>query len=320
MALVFPKATITRVHLDHVVTPVVLARITLFLASFIQGSSTIASDIAMKDIPPIALALGRFGIASLILLAICAKIGIRPNFGMGSVILGIAGVTIAFAAQNIGLQFTEVTESTLIIKRSTPIFTVVLGFWLLKERITRWQSIALVLAVTGVATAMIPGSGQAMDFSLVGGLITLVAAIGMGAYAVIGRHLFQHGISTPVVTGSIAIGTLLLTPIALVELLVSDHVVITGTGVSLLLYLGVCGSALVHLLWAFVLNHLAATEVAVLGTLMPVVSVIFVTLFLGGRVTSLQSAGGLLIGFGLYLFIRRSHTVEKGTRPGLSSS
>jgi drug/metabolite transporter (DMT)-like permease len=302
--VLFPSAR-RSVSLSQYWSPVTIGRIALITTAFLQGTSTIASKVALDHMPPIMLAFSRFGIAALILLAVCHRMGARPHFGWDAFLLGFFGVAVAFAAQNIGLEFTTATTATLIIEGSFPVVTIALGIWLLRERINRQQAVALVLAIAGVAMAMVPASGSSIDFSMTGALLTLVAGISLAAHTVLGRRLFRHGVSIPIVTGSVVIGTLLLAPVALVEFAMSEHVSVTFSAVSSVLYLGVGGSALVTLLWARGLHHIRATEVAALGTIGPVVGIVAATLFLGESMNAIQFGGGAVIGLGIYLFMRQ---------------
>jgi len=159
------------------------------------------------------------------------------------------------------------------IEGSIPIATALLGARLLGERLSPARLIGLALAVGGV------------------GVVVPLA----------------------VLTGSIAIGTAFLLPGVAFEAATNGPGSFTTQAVALLLFLGLGGAALVHTLWAHGLTHLEATEVAVIGTLMPVVGVGMAALCLGEAITGTQVGGACLVAAGLWVTTRSSRRTP--TRP-----
>lgn len=266
------------------------------------GTATVASKAALADIAPLTLAFGRFAVALAVLLPPCLRAGVRPDFGRMSFVLGLTGVTLAYLFQNIGLDLISAMDATLIIEGAVPIATALLGARLLGERLTPHRVAGLALAVGGVAVVVLRGdSGGGEAFSLLGGLLALAAGVSFALYTIAGRRAFGSGVSLPVLTGSIVIGTLLLLPGVAIEAAAQGPGDLTLRSAALLLFLGLGGSALAHILWAHGLVHLEATEVAVIGTLMPVVGVAAAAVFLGDAVALAQLGGGALVGAGLWL-------------------
>jgi drug/metabolite transporter (DMT)-like permease len=236
------------------------------------------------------------------MLVACRRAGVRPEFGRGPVLLGMTGVSLPFACQNLGLQFTGAATATLIIEGATPIATALLGVWLLRERLTGPRLAGLTLAIAGVV-AVVSHGGES-GFSAVGCVLLLGTAICFSLYNVVGRQAFTGGVSLPVLTGSFVVGVLLLAPCSAIEVAVQGPGQITPKGGLLLLYLGLGGSALTQLLWAKGLVHLEAFEVAVAGTLMPVAGVAAAAVFLGESIAAMQAAGIPLVMAGLFLAAR----------------
>ncbi len=260
-----------RWHLSPRLSPRAGAALALLGATSLVGASTVASKAALDDTPPLTLGFARFALALIVLLVACRRAGIRPAFGRIPVLLGVTGVSLPFACQNLGLQFTGAATATLIIEGATPIATALLGVWMLRERLTGRRLAGLSLAIAGVVAVVLRG-GEG-DFSAAGSLLLLGTAISFSVYNVVGRRAFAGGISLSVLTGSFVVGVLLLAPGAAIELAARGPGPITREGGLLVLYLGLGGSALTQVLWAKGLVHLEAFEVAVAGTLMPIAGV-----------------------------------------------
>jgi drug/metabolite transporter (DMT)-like permease len=135
---------------------------------------------------------------------------------------------------------------------------------------------------------------------------------------VIGRRLFGGGFSLSILTGSIAVGVLLLAPCAVAEIAVSGPGTMRVSDGLLLLYLGIGGSAGTQLLWARGMADLDAAEVAIFGTLMPVVGVSAAAVLLGEAITFVQICGGLVVASGLFLTARLAAPVPS-MRPRLAT-
>ncbi len=277
----------------------------LLCGAMLVAMSTIATKAALADLAPLTLAFARFAIALVALIGLCLRAGVRPAFGRVPAMLGITGVTLAFVCQKLGLDRLSAMDATLVIEGSIPIATTLLGVRVLGERLSSNRVIGLALAVGGVGVVVLRGSADAGGaFSLTGGLLALGAGVSFSVYTVAGRRAFGGGVSLAVLTGSIAVGTAFLLPGVAIEAAGDGPGTFTPRAVALLLFLGLVGSALVHTLWAHGLTHLEATEVAVIGTLLPVVGVGMAALFLGEAVTITQAGGVCLVAAGLWATTR----------------
>lgn len=281
------------------VSPRTGSLIALVFGAVLIGMSTIASEAALRDLGPLTLAFARFMVAVAVLLAVCYRTGVRPAFGLAPTVLGISGVTCAFTFQNIGLQHINAMDATLIIEGSIPIVTTALGALLLREQLTTRRIVGLTLAVAGVATVILQGGGDTGGFSLRGGLLTLLAGGWFAVYTVAGRRAFAGEVSLPILTGSVVIGTATLLPGALYESATTGPGRFTPEAIGWVLLLGIGGSALAHVLWAHGLAHLEATEVGIIGTLMPVVGVGAAAMILSEPITIIQAGGAVLVAAGL---------------------
>jgi drug/metabolite transporter (DMT)-like permease len=291
-----------RRHLSPRLSPRAGAALALLGATGLVGVSTVASKAALDHTPPLTLGFARFALALIVLLVACRRAGVRPEFGRMPVLLGVTGVALPFACQNVGLQFTGAATATLIIEGAIPIATTLLGVWLLRERLTGRRLAGLVLALAGVVAVV--SRGGAGDFSAAGSLLLLGTAISFSLYNVVGRRAFAGGVSLSVLTGSFVVGVLLLAPGAAFELATQGTGPITGEGSLLVLYLGLGGSALTQVLWAKGLVHLEAFEVAVAGTLMPIAGVATAAVVLGESIAAVQAVGIPLVMVGLFLSAR----------------
>ncbi len=171
------------------------ARGILYLAigSILFGSVYLLIKIAGETIPPMALATGRAGVA-----AVCVYVFLRlqgdnmPRIGKAWIpflILGIFNALgpvslMAFGEEHISSGLASVLSST------TPIMTVILAHFLIDETLTLEKGIGVVVGFTGVLIVLLPRLGQGADFSLIGALAILLAALLIAVSAIyVRRHL-----------------------------------------------------------------------------------------------------------------------------------
>jgi drug/metabolite transporter (DMT)-like permease len=267
------------------------------LAAVLFGASVVAVRVAVRHVPPVSLAVLRFGQGGLLLAAILLVIAPRylrtgwdrlRRFGL----LGLVLFVLFPLTFNIGLQYTEASRGAVMLA-TMPIWSALLGR-VIGERLARGQVVGVAFSVAGIALAFLePGraiGGDAM--SLVGdGLLLLNGLLG-ALYGLLAKRVLAVDSAATVTTYAMLIGTVLLLPLALVEGLVSAIGRLGGQVLGLVVFLGVLGGAAAFLLWTWALSRLTPTQVAVYVNLNPIVAALLAILLLGER-----RSGLFLLGF-----------------------
>jgi drug/metabolite transporter (DMT)-like permease len=307
-----------------------LAVLALVGANAIWGGSVVASEAALAHLPPLTLACVRVAVAVAVLEFLLARSGARPARGRAPALLGLTGVALFCACQNLGLRFADATTAALL-GGAIPVLTTLQAVPILGERVQGRRLAGLLVSLAGVAVVVLLGPGASLGASTLANLLPLASAASFAAYAVLGRRVFgARGAGTPstcvgaslaVVAGSTRYGLLFLLPGALVELATKEVGPLTARDGLLLLYLGAGCSALAFVLMGYGLAHLEAGQGATFGNLKPLVGVILAVALLGESVTSGQVGGGVLVLLGVSLAGRsRPRSVcRRPGRPGLKA-
>lgn len=133
----------------------------LLVVIFLWGSSFTLLKLGLREISPINLALLRFSFVLPVFTAFAyfrdKKVFDRTILRDWKIfsILGLTGVTLYHALQNLGLQFTTASNSSLIIS-ANPVFTALLSHFYLKKRLTSKQAFGITLAFFGVVLIIGP--------------------------------------------------------------------------------------------------------------------------------------------------------------------
>jgi drug/metabolite transporter (DMT)-like permease len=258
------------------------------MAAVLFGASVVAVRVAVRDVPPVSLAVLRFGQGSLLLAGAVLLIApellrvrwerLRLFALVGVVLLGLFPLTF-----NIGLQYTEASRGAVMLA-TMPIWSALLGR-IAGERLVGRQVAGVVLSVVGIGLAFVePGraiGGDAM--SLVGdGLLLLTGLLG-ALYGLVARRILAVDNPAAVTTYAMLFGTVLLLPIAVAEGLVPAVARLDWQLLGLVVFLGVLGGAAAFFLWTWALSRITPTQVAVYVNLNPIVAALLGIALLGER-------------------------------------
>lgn len=266
------------------------------LAAVLLGASVVAVRVAVREVPPLSLAVLRFGQGWLLLaVALLAFAPGRLRVARRRLpLLALLGA-VFFAAFpvtfNVGLRFTEASRGALMLA-TMPIWSAVLGR-VVGERLGRRQLAGVGLSVLGIGLAFAePGWRGGGGAALAGDGLLLVTGLLGAVYGLLAKRALAVDPPATVTSYAMLFGTLLLLPAALAEGLVPTLGRLDGRLLAVVAFLGVPGGAIAFLLWTWALSRLTPTRVAVYVNLNPVVAAVLGVLLLAER-----RSGLFLLGF-----------------------
>ncbi|MBN1634297.1 MAG: DMT family transporter [Ignavibacteria bacterium] len=285
-----------------------LAWVLLIILTFVWGSSYILMKIGLKAYPPDELGSARIAITFVVLLPLAIKnMKAIPREKLGYVfIVGLLGNLIP--AYLFALAQTNLESSlTGIINALTPVFTVIVAYFYLKNKITLIQLAGLVLGILGCAGISMVNSqdGGFGRINLYAWLVVLATILYAVAVNIIKLH-FQN-------VGTIALSSLsifFVGPFALIYVLTTDFIPrslsFTQSGESLIaiIVLSVIGTAFAIILYNKVIQIKGPVFASTVTFMMPLVS-IFWGLLDGEKLFLLHYAGLALTFAGVYLTNRK---------------
>ena len=269
-----------------------------FVAAVLFGSSVVAVRVAVQNVPPLSLAVLRFGQGGLLLVFVLLLIGARDLLRVRwrdlplLLLLGAVLFAVFPVSFNASLRLIEASRGALILA-TIPLWSALLARIARSERLAPRQVAGVLLSLAGVGLALAErgvGSQGGLG-SLVGDGLMLVTALCGAAYAVLAQRAFARYGALTVTTYAMVLGTLLLLPAALAEGLVGVLPQLDRQTVALLVFLGVFGGALGFFLWTFALTRLTPTQVAVYINLNPLVAIVLAAALLAERLTIVFAAG-----------------------------
>lgn len=277
---------------------------------FWAGNAVVARGV-VESIPPVSLAFWRWVIALMVLLPLTFP-RVRREWPVvrdhWPRVLVLALFSVAAFNTLLYVSATTTTAINIALINSTiPIMVALLAFLLLRERTRPMQSLGIAIALTGVLMVITQGSlGRLISLSFSPGDLFMVAAvISWGIFSVLLRRLSIPLSAMTFLTLQIALGTALLIPVYLIDLLlVSGGFTLSASTIPPLLYVAIFPGILAYAFWNHGVWNVGPARAAIFMYLVPVFAAILAWVFLDERLGWYHLAGGALILAGLYLTTR----------------
>jgi drug/metabolite transporter (DMT)-like permease len=278
-----------------------------FIAAILFGASVVAVRVAVQDIPPLTLAILRFGQGGFLLLLLLL-IWARDLLRIGwrdvpyLVLLGVIFFTIFPVTFNTGLRLTEASRGALMLA-TMPLWSVLLARMATREHLSFRQICGVLLAFAGVGVVL---AERGLTFvgtslSLAGDALMLVTAICGAVYGVLAKRMLTRYRALSVTAYTMMFGTLLLMPFTFLEDPCSALARMRTDTVMLVLFLGIFGGAIGYFLWTFALTRLSPTQVAVYINLNPMIATLLGVTLLAEKLTGIFVAGFAAVFAGVLL-------------------
>ena len=213
-------------------------------------------------------------------------------------IMGILGIIIYNLSLYSALKYTSPTNAALVTALN-PVIMVWFSFVLLKERISKIQSLGLVISLLGVFIVLTEGKLMRIieaNFNI-GDLLILLAIVSWAMYSIIGKGIKNFKPIT-ITAVSALFATIMLAPFAIhqgIELKSFSPLALTGIA-----YMVLFPSIGSFIFWNISIKEIGASRAGVSINLIPVFTAL-ISWFLGDKITLAQVAGGICVFGGVYL-------------------
>jgi len=269
----------------------------LVVLSLIWGYSWIFAKQALSYAPPFAFAAERCAGAALALVLVVKLTG--RSFRMEA-----PGQTVAISliqgAAFMALSTWSLVEGgagkTAVLIFTMPIWTLLMAWPILGERVQGKQWVAAVSALAGLLLIIEP---WAMHASLFSKFLGVMGAVCWAVGTILVKRLRKHR-QVDLLVLTMWQSVLAVPPLLLLALLVPERATDwNGTFIALLAFLSVISTALCWLLWIYILDKVPAWEASLSVLGIPVIALVSSRLVLGEEFRLAEMAGIVLIASGL---------------------
>jgi drug/metabolite transporter (DMT)-like permease len=184
-----------------------------------------------------------------------------------------------------------------LLAASGPIFTALLANLFLRERLTRWGWLGIVLSFGGVTVIALGAGGE---FRLEArALLVLVAAVSQAGYFILQKSYLKRYSSLHLTAYAIWSGAFLMLPF-LPGMLASLPGAKPNATLAVV-YMGIFPGAIGYACWTFVLSRLSASIAVSFIYLVPAFAIVIAWLWLGEVPPAIALLGGLFVIGGVIL-------------------
>jgi len=274
----------------------------LIALSVLWGGSFFFAKVAVLELPPLTVALGRVTIAAATLLLLARLSGValpdsaaawRPYVPMG-ILNNLIPFSLIFWGQ------THIPSGlAAILNATTPLFTVLVAHVATTdEKLNAGRVAGLLFGFAGVVTMIGPDVLRDLGSNVVAQLACLAAALSYGFAGVYGRR-FRAEPPLRVAAGQLTVSTVLLTP--LVMLIDRPWTLATPsmTAIAAIVALALLSTALAYVIFFRILASAGATGISLVTFLIPISAILLGTLILGEQLALRHVAGMVAIALGL---------------------
>ncbi len=295
-----------------------LAYIGLVLTPLFWAGNAVVARATVEHIPPLSMSFWRWVLA----LAIILPFGLPGIWHHRQIIrqrLGsmIALATFSVAAFNSLLYVAAMTTTATniaLINATIPIFVALLAWLLLGDRTRPIQILGIAMALAGILCVIARG-----DLSVLTGLqaqpgdLVMVAAVfSWGVFSVLLR---KHVVPLPALTfltAQILLGTLVILPFYLGDLLwFSGGFELSGSTALPLAFFAIFPGILAYAFWNHAVHEIGPANAAIFMYLTPVYASVLAVVFLRENLSLFHLLGGLLILGGLILATRTGRRLHR---------
>ncbi|HVO01553.1 MAG TPA: DMT family transporter [Candidatus Cybelea sp.] len=274
----------------------------LIVLSILWGGSFFFAKVAVRELPPLTIVLGRVATAALALHLLVLATGRRMPAEGGLwrdfLVMGFLNNAIPFSLIFWGQK--EIASGlAAILNATTPLFTVLVAHTLTPdEKATPAKLCGVALGILGVALMIGLDVAGGLGDHLMAELAVLAAALSYAFAGVFGRR-FRGRPPLIVAAGQLSGSTLLILPVTLV---IDRPWMLPMPGaptIAAILGLALLSTALAYVIFFRILARAGATNLLLVTFLIPVSALFLGLTFLGERLSPHHLLGMALIGLGL---------------------
>jgi len=281
-------------------------------AVIVWGASFIATKVSLRDVSPITVVWLRFGMGVIILGITVAA---RRQFAIPNqrewlyfALLGFLGITFHQWMQSTALQ-TSRASTTAWLVATTPVFMALLGWLVLKEKLSWLQTGGILLATLGVLLVVSDGDSTAISFKQFGApgdILVLISSVNWAVFSALSRHGLKTHPPARMMFYVMTFGWSFSSILFFTGPGIKEIPQLTFNGWLGIAFLGVFCSGLAYIAWYDALQALPTAQLGAFLYLEPPVAVIVAALILAEPITWAAILGGGIILFGVWL-VNRNH-------------
>jgi len=178
---------------------------------------------------------------------------------------------------------------------TTPIWVFVLAIIHLKERPAWRRTLGIVIATVGVLVILYSGLADVGAQYLMGDLILIGSVAAWGYYTVLGKPLVLKYGALRTTAYALGLGSAMYFPFGIFFAVRYDYSQANIWAWGSVVYMAIALSAIVYVIWYWLLKYLDASRIAVYHNVQPIIASAVAYAFLGEALTAGFVLGGMVV-------------------------
>ncbi|HJF32667.1 MAG TPA: EamA family transporter [Sporosarcina psychrophila] len=288
-----------------------ISYLVVLLGAVLWGTTGTAQTFMPQTIHPLAVGASRLavgGFSLLFILLIMRKIDFR-NWPWKSTLYAAVSMAIFQYLFFSSVRLTGVAIGTVVTIGSAPVFSGIIEWLLLKRRPTRVWIMATILAIIGCVLLFLNKGGIVVN--PVGISMSLGAGILFAFYTLVNKDVLDKVDPVPAVAVIFSMSAIMLLPFLF---LFETEGLMTGRGISVVLYLGIATTSIAYILFSAGLKRIPSSSAVTLSLAEPLTAAILSVLVVGERLNGTSWMGvAMLLGGILVLTLSGKEKVVQVT-------
>lgn len=267
------------------------------------GVSFVSTKVLLENgLGPAEIYIYRFILAYILILIACHNRLWANSFRDELLFMtcGLCAGSIYFISENMALEYTYVTNVSLLVTTS-PLITTMLMWMLYKnEKLGKGTIIGSLIAFSGVACVIFNSSSN-VEIKPLGDILSLLAALSWSIYSLVLKKLNALYSVMFISRKTFFYGVLTALPFMFFQPEICSPSVLLKTEVwANLLFLGAFASMIAYILWAQSVKHLGAIKASNYMYISPIITLVASVAFLGEPLSIIGGTGCVLILGGMW--------------------
>lgn len=276
--------------------------------NLIWGATPVIAKLGLEEFPAMTLAFLRFFLASLLLLpfVLTAKKGMRINRVDWPIIVGIGLALVTFHIFFFfeGLKRTEAIDAS-VLSLVVPIFSVLAGWWFLREKIYVINLFGVLMGILGALTIIgVPllFLGDLTAQRLIGNVLVVLSGLMFVIGAVLSRKALKLYSPLTVIFYAFIIGAISFFPLMVIDYFRDPNWVyrVTLVGLSAVVFLTFLSSISAYFLYEWGIKRIGIIRADLIQYIQPAIAASLAVPLLGERISYSFVVGTCLIVLGVY--------------------
>jgi len=274
--------------------------IALIFAVVIWASSIVVTKLTIQGIGPITLCFSRALVAFLFLYPFAYKHGFQFKMLLSkrAMIYGIFGYGGNLLLLTLGLIYCSANISA-IIHGLFPVFMIILGYYMVSEKITKIKIFGILFSVIGVMIATIGGFSNNSG-TLIGIILVVLSVLTWSFYSVYVKKTASAMNSFVLTETCLGASLIFIFPLFIGEVVFKGISLPSSETLLSILYLGAMSGGAAIILWNYGVRKVNSAVSGIYFNLMPVFGLIFAA-FIGEKINYIQIFGCGLVFLGVLI-------------------